>query len=203
MTKFDFTTLKMKKIACLGILIPSVLWLGLHIIRKSSVQTKPVKTIQSKVKKKVKTEKVRQLEFTKKQLEFYYASYKSPYVIHLRKALNGYLDGSNYGMDTPEIVISGKRTDETIDGLSSFDKSYYRSRFIVCIIRDFIGGGKEISIIFQDKPDKLFKAWVYKIHGRDKYDLRMFGQNLYFDKEKMVKIRQQYKKQLEDKKHAI
>jgi hypothetical protein len=145
------------------------------------------------------------LEFTEEQLESYYSSYQNPYVLHLRKALDGYLDGSNEGMEAPEAVINpGFETKGAINGLSKFDKEYYQSKFMVFTMNDSLAGGKEIAIIFQDKPDKLFTAWVYKLAGQEEaYDLRGFWQVLGYDEKKMEETRQLYKNQLEDKEHVL
>jgi hypothetical protein len=143
------------------------------------------------------------LSFTPEQLQGYYATYKDPYVINLRKALNGYLDGTNYGMDDPASVIKPDTSiTGLLGGLSSFDKSYYQSKFIVYSIDNSLAGGKEIYIVFQDKPDKVFYAWVYKLAGGT-YDLRAFAQDLEYTPDKMLQIQQEYKTFLNDKTHAL
>jgi len=159
-------------------------------------------------------EEIEELEFTREQLEGYYEVYKNPYVLHIRKALNAYLNGTNEGISFPESVINAQVLEETsLDsgaesadltpaGLDSFSKDYYRSKFIVFAINDGIMGGKIINIIFQDKPDKLFNAWIYQRAGGD-YDLRGFWQNMTFTGEKMEKTVKLYKRYLEDKEHAL
>ena len=152
---------------------------------------------------KIEIEKVEELEFTQEQLQKYYEVYENPYVLHLRQALNNYLDGGNEGIDAPEIVIeAGTFDDGSLAGLDSFSKDYYKSKFIVMAINDGLMGGKIINIIFQDKPDKLFNAWVYQLGGGG-YDFRGFWENTNFTKEKMEIIHKQYKKYLEDKQHAL
>lgn len=137
-----------------------------------------------------------------KDIQSYYDAYEDPFVIHLRKALNGYLDGSNYGMSEPKLVVESGESDNYLEGLSSFSKSYYQSKFIVYYLDDSIAGGKDIQIIFQDKPDKLFRAWVYRLSS-GKYDLRGFSQDLRYTPEKIIQIQVGYKEFLEDKNHAI
>lgn len=141
------------------------------------------------------------MTLSKEDLKRYYAVYKDPYVMHLRKALNGYLDGSNEGMDIPELTIQKHKLDDTQAGLSSFDRSYYESKFVVFEIVDSIAGGKNITIIFQDKPDKIFTAWVYKMYG-GKYDLRDFWE-MPIGQEELAKTRKMYKRFLQDKEHAL
>ncbi len=156
---------------------------------KTTIPTAQIKTIK-------------EITFTTEQLEQYYATYQDPYVIALRTALNGYLDGTNNGIENPQIVIESSRRDGYIDGLSSFSNDYYKSKFIVYAIGNSVVGGKQIAIIFQDKPDKLFNALVYKL-ADGVYDLRGFSQNLSYTPEKMKNIGIQYKVKLTDTKHAL
>ncbi len=72
---------------------------------------------------------------------------------------------------------------------------------IVFTINDFMAGGKEISIIFRDKPDKLFNVWVYKL-ATGNYDLREFWQNPGYSEDKMKEVLVQYKQLLDDKAHS-
>ena len=144
-----------------------------------------------------------ELKFTEEELKGYYSSYKNPFVLHIRKALNGYLSGTNEGIDMPDLVIKADISEDgTIGGLSSFSSDYYKSKFIVFAINDSVIGGKMINIVFQDKPDKLFNAWVYKLAGGS-YDFRGFWQNKEFTPDKMKNINIQFKAYLEDKKHAL
>lgn len=142
------------------------------------------------------------IHFTQAQLQEYYLSYEDPYVIALRTALDGYLDGTNKGMDDPQLVIKADKREGYIDGLSSFSKNYYKSKFIVYAIEDSLAGGKQIAIIFQDYPDKMFDAWIYKTADNNYY-LRGFSQNLNITSSKMKIIQLQYKTILEDKKHSM
>lgn len=146
--------------------------------------------------------KVEPIVFTKDQLEDYYQTTKDPYVLHIRKVLNGYLDGTNVGMDSPELVIETHKIGDYTGGLASFDKNYYKSKFIVFSINDSIVGGVEISIIFQDKPDQIFTVWVYKL-ADGRYDIRSIRDNPKFTSDVMKKIQIQYKTILEDRVHSI
>lgn len=140
--------------------------------------------------------------FTQEQLDEYYQTTKNPFVLHLRKALNGYLNGTNIGVESPNLVIKEDTVKGSPTGLDSFDKSYYKSKFIVYSIDDSVAGGKEIRIIFQDKPDKMFIGWVYKL-ATGKYDFRGFGQDTTYTEEKMKDIQTEYKTILEDKIHSV
>lgn len=95
----------------------------------------------------------------------------NPYIRHIRVALNGYLDGSNAGAE--EIMAIG--TDAKAGcGLSDADSSYYKSKFILYKVSDSDYGGVQAYIIFVDKPDTIFGAWVYRLGGDGEYSLRGF-----------------------------
>lgn len=145
---------------------------------------------------------IQEIKFTTDQLSQYYASYQDPYVIALRTALNGYLDGTNNGMDVPETVIESSKREGYVDGLSSFSKDYYKGKFIVYAMENSPAGGKDIAIIFQDKPDKLFRAWVYMLGGGS-YDLRGFSQDLSYTPDKMETLQKQYRFILVNREHAL
>lgn len=79
------------------------------------------------------SEEVQEVRFTEEQLKSYYSLYENPFVLHIRKALNNYLAGTNEGINTLAIKVD-KAEDGTIDGLDSFSKDYYKSKFIVFAI---------------------------------------------------------------------
>ena len=149
-------------------------------------------------------------DFTKEDLDNYYKVYSDPYVIHLRKSLNGYLDGTNYGMDAPEFIISGNRDIEEStghkSGLASFDKSYYKSKFIVLSLENSITGGMNITFVFQDKSDRIFWAWIYPLRGEGDeiagYDLRGFSEMDMSHQDQLYFIKL-YENFIQDKEHAI
>lgn len=140
--------------------------------------------------------------FTQEQLNDYYQTARNPYVLHIRKVLDGYLAGKNVGMYSPELVIEARKVDEYTAGLASFDKEYYKSKFIVFSMDNSITGGKNISIIFQDKPDKIFTVWVYKLAGGE-YDFRSIRDNPKFTSEQMKEIQVLYETILEDREHSL
>lgn len=185
--------MNIKKIFLFGLVLLVFCLVVYFLFSKNQILTTP---------KKVEPATVSSQSGTPNNLEKYYAVYSNPYVIHLRKSLNGYLDGSNYGMDAPDFVIRKSSTETTLDGLSSFSQDYYKSKFIVMYIDNSVVGGKFISIIFQDKPDKMFTAWVYKL-GDGTYDFRSFGQDLRYDSEKMAELRKQYSEFLIDKENSL
>ncbi|MBI2466017.1 MAG: hypothetical protein HYV66_02180 [Candidatus Sungbacteria bacterium] len=105
--------------------------------------------------------------------------YNNPFVKHIRVALNGYLDSSNQGIDDPDYIING--SDSMLNcGLKKFDKSYYKSKFIVFDVSNNDYGGVQADIVFTDKPDTIFWTWVYKLtteNDEEGYTLRGFCSN--------------------------
>ena len=114
----------------------------------------------------------------------YLSVYQDPYVINLKQSLNKYLTIGN-----------------GINDLVSYDSSYYKSKFVVLTINNNIGGGKDIQIIFQDKPDMVFSAWVYKL-ATGEYELRSFNSKDY-NKQTLNKIISSYNSLIFDKNHSI
>ena len=146
---------------------------------------------QSKADNTTPMGQAEQPSMTAEQRSTLEAGLRNPYVLHLRKALNGYLDGTNVGIDKPNLVIKFK-CGGVPSGLDCFSKDYFRSKFVVFSFNDHITfRGKVITIIFQDKPDRLFVAWVRRF-GDGSYDLSGFWQNKTFGKEVMKKIRKAY-----------
>lgn len=155
-------------------------------LEKSSIDKKiPVKPVATPVK-----EAVKEAEFTKEQLEQYYKVYKNPFVKHVRKALNSCLDGDCKGYAT-----LGQETEQYLE--------YFKSKFVVLSINKALMGGQDMIIIFQDKPDKVFYAWVYKLAGEedeDTYELRVFQE---YDKLNAKTVVKQFGKFINDRQHAL
>ncbi len=120
------------------------------------------------------------IDLDPKQLEQYYQVYKNNFVLYLRKALDAYLANDSSGVNISMAAVQEDRRDGIITGLDAFDKNYYKSKFIVLTINDSIAGGKDIQIIFQDKPDRIFYVWVYQL-ADESYELRAFNSKEYFE----------------------
>jgi len=101
------------------------------------------------------------------------AQYKSVYqessVVFLRKAFDAYLENDSSKACILQVAVTkSEGKDYGIDGitsgLESFDKEYYKSKFVVATFGDNkeIEGGKDIQIIFRDHPDRIFYAWIGK-----------------------------------------
>jgi hypothetical protein len=128
-------------------------------------------------------------QFTQAQLEQYYLVYKKPDVRYLRTLFDSYLKNSG-GTEQERRV------------LSKWNKDYFRSKFTVMSRENNIFGGTLITLLFQDRPDKVFVAWVYP-EGRDeKLALRKFDVGDFTD-EDIKRINARYKKLIEDHTHAM
>ncbi len=91
------------------------------------------------------------------------ALYKDPFILHIRKTFNVYLRGVAPEHEAEEMATT--------------DKDYLRSKFIVGLITPSVAGGKNVLIFFRDRPDVVFRAWVYKLasaRGYPAYELRGF-----------------------------
>ncbi|OGH23458.1 MAG: hypothetical protein A2629_00225 [Candidatus Levybacteria bacterium RIFCSPHIGHO2_01_FULL_41_15] len=148
------------------------------------------------------TELNRTTESTPKEIEEYYAVYKNPYVLFLRKALSAYLAGDGSQVCILQGAVKEDHREGIITGLDAFDKEYYKSKFIVATIGDNQENGKDIQIIFQDKPDRIFYAWVGKNPDGDTC-LIGFNSKEYFDPDKVKDLNEVYKEFLLDKEHAL
>jgi len=128
-------------------------------------------------------------EFTPKQLEQYYLVYKNPDVRYLRTLFDANLKNSG-------------GTGQERQLLHKWNKDYFRSKFTVMSRENNTFGGTLITILFQDRPDKVFVAWVYPEGSSKKLTLRKFDARDFSD-EDIRRIRVRYKKLIEDKVHAM
>jgi hypothetical protein len=128
-------------------------------------------------------------QFTPEQLEEYYLVYKNEDVRYLRTIFNAHLKDSG-------------GTEQERQTLSKWSKEYFRSKFVVLSREDNAFGGALITIMFQDRPDKVFVTWVYPKGAGRKLTLRKFDAGEFSD-EDIRRINVRYKKLLNDKVHAM
>jgi len=128
-------------------------------------------------------------QFTPEQLKQYYIVYKNPDVRYLRTLFDAYVNNSG-------------GTEQEYQLLHKLNKDYFRSKFIVMSREDNTFGGTLISILFQDRPDKVFVAWVYPEGSNKELKLRRFDVGDFSDTD-MRRIRVRYKKLIEDKVHVM
>ena len=95
-------------------------------------------------------------EDTSDNIEDYYKVYKNPAVLFLRKALNAYLNNDSSGINISNAAVKKETGEGIISGLESFDKEYYKSKFVVLTINKSISGGVDIQILFRINPTGFF-----------------------------------------------
>ena len=139
-------------------------------------------------KQKPAKEEVKELVMTPEEMRDYAACYKDPYVLHIRKVISNYLAGKLEGNDNYEA-------------LKGVDLEYLKNKFVVAAIEGALMGGREIMLISQAKPDKMFYVWVY-YKGGDTYELRAFDVVELSDEE-IKNIRIMYRQFLQDKNLAL
>jgi hypothetical protein len=128
-------------------------------------------------------------QFSQEQLEQYYLVYKNPDVRYLRTLFDSYLKGSG-------------ATEQERGILSKWDKAYFSSKFIVMSRDANTFGGTFITILFQDRPDKVFVTWVYPEGINKKLTLRKLDAE-DFNEEDVRRINVRYKRLIADKVHAM
>jgi hypothetical protein len=129
-------------------------------------------------------------QFTPEQLEQYSLVYKNPDVRYLRTLFDSY------------YLKNSRGTEQERQQLSKWNKDYFRSKFMVMSRENNTFGGTLITILFQDRPDKVFVAWIYPEGSNKQLTLRRFDVGDFSDEDiKRIKVR--YKKLIEDKTHAM
>lgn len=114
------------------------------------------------------------------------------YIQGIRKALNLYID-NNYKGTVADVVIEGNGNPGT--GLKAFSRDYFKSKYFVYMIKNSVAGGKEMLIIFVDKPDKIFNTWIYNTSDGN-YELRAFGENTNISKDTIQQLLNNHKEEI-------
>lgn len=144
---------------------------------------------------------------TEENLINYEAVYHEFSVRFLRDALDAYvandsksvciLDAAVYKFNGKDKVFEG-----ITSGLDAFDKSYYRSKFIVWSFTENSENGNNIMILFRDKPDRLFYAWVGR-NPEGEICLMGFNSRDDTDKKALEKTIKSLKPSIYDTKYGI
>jgi len=137
-----------------------------------------------------------EVHFTAEQLKEYYAVYSLPDVKYLRTLFNVYLSGAP--------ATPGERVSEYAV-LKNWKDPYLHSKFIVLSRTIALFGGTSIKLMFEDRPDKIFSAWVYLKDKNAKHPvfaLRALDLDKYSD-EQMQGINKRYRQFIQDKVHAM
>jgi len=127
--------------------------------------------------------------FTQEQLEEYYRVYENADVRYLRKIFDSCMSKSG---GTPEECAL----------LGAWSKDYLKSKFIVMSRDGNPFGGTLVTILFQDRADKVFVAWVYPAGAKRSLRLRELSPG-EFSEEDIRRIKVRYRTLIEDKKHAM
>jgi len=128
-------------------------------------------------------------QFTPEQLKNYYLVYTNSDVKYLRTLFDAYLKG--------EVG-----TDEEYTILDQWNKNYYRSKFVVLSRNRNTFGGTLITILFQERPDRIFVAWIYPEDIEGKLTLRGFDLGNFSD-EDIRRTRVRYRELVEDTQHSM
>jgi|GEM_PF-1126021 len=126
------------------------------------------------------------------ELLAYYQVYSDPFVIHVRTALNNYLSGSDEGLYSASSLS---------EQLETF-REYLSHRFVVLSIDPAGMGGYSILLISEEKPDRIFEAWVYTLSSGD-LELREFSESDQFSGSEVAGIAERYRSFLADREHSI
>lgn len=87
------------------------------------------------------------------QLKQYYdRGSKDPNLIFLRQVFDKYSAGVELSSDIIE--------DMALEGIKSFNKEYFQSKFFLATIVDAKYGGKWLQFAFINKPDRVFLSWI-------------------------------------------
>ncbi len=140
---------------------------------------------------------------SQEELEQYYATYSHPSVLYLRRVFQAYLAGERVDVladpDHSAVKADTLGAGGPPSGLSAFERTYYRSKFVVVSLARAPQGGWSLLILFQDRPDRLFSAWVY---GPDEnLELREFWERR-LRADQLQGLLSTFKRFIEDTEHA-
>jgi hypothetical protein len=156
-----------------------------QVINKDSVNSISSTDTQNQIKKdtsrlitmQVPVDEIKPAEFTDDEINQIKETGEAVFVINLRNAFTDYLKGkiSSEYFEPSAVKSSG-------DNLSSFDKSYFKSKFFVLKVdQGFAVGGVLMDILFRDNPDKVFSVWMFETENI--YKLRMIEHNKDYSNE--------------------
>lgn len=118
----------------------------------------------------------------------YMKSLNLPEVKHMRDIVTLYSNGKSASMNASErhMAVDLASSNANKCGLDAFSKDYFKSKFYLFSIADSPVGGKMVSVLFADKPDKVFTSWVYPLEG-GKYEVRNFCEDNTYTPEQLIK----------------
>lgn len=162
-----------------GFLLLGIIVAGLVITKSKHGPTKDEQSIASPMKSAPTSENASPIDkpspddstvsnhslaesITPDQWHQYHASYKASEARYLRSLFNDYLARESVTGEEDNQLAEGNGRERAYEFslLDKFDKSYYKSKFILYWFGKNLGGGYQISILFLDKPDMMFNAFV-------------------------------------------
>ena len=130
------------------------------------------------------------------QMKEIYALYQRPDVRSLRREFHRFAKGDTKHMNP--IALNGI-LDGGTNGLTHFEQAYFASPFMVVEIAPFFGGGTIISVVFVDKPDRMFDCWVFPLRG-ERFELRTISQDVSFTAKEIQVV---YRNLLADRRNRL
>ena len=132
----------------------------------------------------------RRVALTDEQKAAYEASLRLPQVVALRKALDSYLAGTD-SAHLDEFAVKGSPDLPFTNGLASFKRNYFTQKFVLLTGEPNPVGGENLHIVSQERPDKVFCAWMYKTPSA--WVLRGIWESpLFRDKQKTRQVLTEY-----------
>lgn len=131
-------------------------------------------------------------DLSDEELDAYYQVYSNPFAMHVRKALTNHLNGSDEGLYTGSNLM---------EQLEMF-REYLPNRFVVLSIDPAGMGGYSILLMSQEKPDRIFEAWVYALSNGN-LELREFSESDQFTISDVAEIADRYRSFLADSEHSL
>lgn len=108
---------------------------------------------------------------------------ENKFVQYLRTTLNNWIAGKYGTINEPKFsdkcqyagLLRGMQCPDSVFNSRNFDipetpEEYFKSKFIVLETSRAPLGGESFFLIFKDKPDKVFYAWVYRYYETDPVD---------------------------------
>ncbi|MCX6156044.1 MAG: hypothetical protein NT007_17995 [Candidatus Kapabacteria bacterium] len=167
--------------------------------KADSTKTESIKKDSVKKEVIVNIERMEKpVPFTQKNFKGFTAVYKEKFVLNLRKALND-LSKSNW---KSKFIGEGffdvaKIKFDAANKPIGIDYSFYNSKIIVLSVSGHIGGGHEITFMFEGKKDIAYSAWMYPLDDNEaKNEMRTLEtkdwskediENLYFNYSEYLK----------------
>ncbi len=123
----------------------------------SQHQAEPIEEKKVQVQQEPKSSEMEKPTDVSQRIWDYYSSCKKDaHIQQLRKIVDLYNSG--------QLKVGEQIDAEVYDSLKKYGKDYLTSKFGVAYVQVGEYGGEWIQLVFIDKPDRVFKAWI--LHDR-------------------------------------